>query len=56
MRCINNVVRMSEDRILPPPDIFCSSREKINTFLAPAKLEGFYCTPQTEVYWGLYEI
>ena len=35
---------------------FCSSREKISTFLAQAKLEGFYCTPQTEVYWGLYEI
>ena len=34
----------------------CSSREKINAFLAKVKLEGFYCTPQTEVYWGLYEI
>ena len=34
----------------------CSSKEKINRFLAQVELEGFYCTRQTEVYWGLYEI
>lgn len=34
----------------------CSSKEKIRQFAKEAELEGFYCTPQTEVYWGLDEI
>lgn len=34
----------------------CSSKGKISQFVQEAELEGFYCTPQTEVYWGLSEI
>lgn len=34
----------------------CSSREAIEKILSEEFFEGFYCTPKTEVYWGVYEI
>ncbi len=34
----------------------CSSKENIEKIVSKQKLEGFFCTPKTEVYWGLYEI
>ncbi|MGF1741398.1 DUF2711 domain-containing protein [Vibrio profundum] len=34
----------------------CSSRELIEKILSAEPVEGFYCTPKTEVYWGAYEI
>jgi hypothetical protein len=34
----------------------CSSKETIEMILEFDDFEGFYCTPKTEVYWGLYEI
>ena len=34
----------------------CSSRELIEDILSEEAIEGFFCTPKTEVYWGAYEI
>lgn len=34
----------------------CSSKEYIEKILSSGDFEGFYCTPRTEVYWGVYEI
>lgn len=34
----------------------CSSKQTIHKILEFDDFEGFYCTPKTEVYWGLYEI
>lgn len=34
----------------------CSSRDVIEKILAIDNFEGFYCTPNTQVYWGAYEI
>ena len=34
----------------------CSSKEVIEKILSLEPFEGFYCTPNTEVYWGAYEI
>ncbi|WP_342630607.1 DUF2711 family protein [Marinobacter alkaliphilus] len=34
----------------------CSSREAIERLLSSQPFEGFYCTPETEVYWGVHEI
>ena len=34
----------------------CSSEEVIEEILSLEPFEGFYCTPNTEVYWGAYEI
>lgn len=34
----------------------CSSRDVIEKILAVDNFEGFYCTPDTQVYWGVYEI
>jgi hypothetical protein len=34
----------------------CSSKKTIENILEFDDFEGFYCTPKTEVYWGLYEI
>ncbi|MEM7590280.1 MAG: DUF2711 family protein [Cyanobacteria bacterium P01_A01_bin.83] len=34
----------------------CSNEDNIAQLVKEAELEGFYCTPKTEVYWGLYEI
>jgi len=34
----------------------CSSKENIDKILAQDDFEGFFCTPFTEVYWGLYPI
>ncbi|MCZ4281964.1 DUF2711 family protein [Kiloniella laminariae] len=34
----------------------CSSRERLETFLQNEKFEGFFCTENTEVYWGLYPL
>ncbi len=34
----------------------CSSKEVIEKILSLDPFEGFYCTPNTEVYWGVYEI
>ena len=33
-----------------------SSEEVIEEILSLEPFEGFYCTPNTEVYWGAYEI
>ncbi len=32
----------------------CSSRAMIEKILAVDPFEGFYCTPDTQVYWGLH--
>lgn len=34
----------------------CSSKKFIDQILEIHPFEGFFCTPQTEVYWGLHEI
>ena len=34
----------------------CSSKKIIERILKIESFEGFYCTPNTEVYWGAYEI
>jgi len=34
----------------------CSSKKIIEKILVLDKFEGFYCTPNTEVYWGAYDI
>ncbi|PKF49200.1 DUF2711 family protein [Enterovibrio nigricans] len=34
----------------------CSSREIIEQILESDPFEGFYCTSNTSVFWGLYEI
>lgn len=34
----------------------CSSKDLIERILSSEPFEGFYCTPNTEVYWGLNEI
>ena len=34
----------------------CSSKETIEKILEYDPFEGFYCSPKTEVYWGLYEV
>lgn len=34
----------------------CSSKDIIEKILTVDNFEGFYCTPKTEVYWGLYEV
>ena len=34
----------------------CSSNAIIEKILSFDPFEGFYCTPNTEVYWGAYEI
>ena len=34
----------------------CSTKDIVEKILAVDNFEGFYCTPKTEVYWGLYEI
>ncbi|WP_215397709.1 DUF2711 family protein [Rheinheimera oceanensis] len=34
----------------------CSSRKVIERILSLEPFEGFYCTRETEVYWGAYEI
>ena len=34
----------------------CSSKEIIEQILSADDFEGFYCTENTEVYWGAYEI
>ena len=34
----------------------CSSKEIIEKILSTDDLEGFYCTENTEVYWGVHEI
>jgi hypothetical protein len=31
----------------------CSSREKLSSLLSVSGLEGFFCTPSTEVYWSV---
>jgi len=33
----------------------CSSKEAIGRILSIEPFEGFYCSPNTEVYWGLYQ-
>jgi len=35
---------------------FCSSKSIIESVLAIEKFEGFYCSKNTEVYWGVHEI
>lgn len=34
----------------------CSSKEIIEKILEIYPFEGFFCTPNTEVYWGLHDI
>ena len=34
----------------------CSSKGIIEKLLSIDNFEGFYCSPKTEVYWGLYEV
>jgi len=34
----------------------CSSKKNIEKILLTEPFDGFYCTPNTEVYWGAYEI
>lgn len=34
----------------------CSSKDIIEKILSVDNFEGFYCSPKTEVYWGLYEV
>ncbi len=34
----------------------CSSKKIIDQILEIHPFEGFFCTPKTEVYWGLHEI
>lgn len=34
----------------------CSSKDIIEKILSVNNFEGFYCSPKTEVYWGLYEV
>ncbi|MDN5513291.1 DUF2711 family protein [Acinetobacter sp.] len=34
----------------------CSSKKLIDQILIIHPFEGFFCTPNTEVYWGLHEI
>ena len=34
----------------------CSSKSNIDKILENYPFEGFFCTPKTEVYWGLHEI
>jgi hypothetical protein len=34
----------------------CSSKKTIDQILESYPFEGFFCTPKTEVYWGLHEI
>ena len=36
--------------------LLCSSTEIIEKMLLADPFEGFFCTEQTEVYWGAYEI
>jgi hypothetical protein len=31
----------------------CSAREKLEALVAAGGFEGFYCEPQTEVYWSV---
>jgi hypothetical protein len=34
----------------------CSSKKIIDQILKIHPFEGFFCTPNTEVYWGLHQI
>lgn len=34
----------------------CSSKSRVDSIVRSANLEGFYCTQNTEVFWGLYPI
>ena len=36
--------------------LLCSSKDIIEKILSVYNFEGFYCSPKTEVYWGLYEV
>ncbi len=36
--------------------LLCSSRKLIENIISSDQFEGFYCTPKTEVYWGVHEI
>jgi hypothetical protein len=34
----------------------CGSKANIERILKMEAIEGFYCSPKTQVYWGLYEL
>lgn len=34
----------------------CGSRKLVNQFVELSGLEGFFCTAQTQVYWGIHQI
>lgn len=36
--------------------LICSSRENLDRIDIAGKLEGFYCTPDTEMYWSVHGI